>query len=314
MIKLIRIIEDNVENFKIIVAESNGLSQICKKYKIADNGKNGKILKEYIVKHNLNISHFGLTTYKQKYELIEKECPVCKNKFVTQKNHKREKITCSHKCGNNYFKRSHSEESKENIRNGLRRYYTSIGKVLITNECNIKKRKLAFNPENRIFCKFCKLEVIKPYKKLQQYCSPKCRMQCPEFRKKLSDSAKLRVSNGTHKGWLSRTIISYPEKFFMEVLKNNNILYKHNKKVGKYFIDFAIMDKMIALEIDGSQHKLEERKLNDIEKDKFLNETGWKVYRISWNGINNENGKLLMKEKIDEFLEFCSTINILIAQ
>ena len=41
---------------------------------------------------------------------------------------------------------------------------------------------------------------------------------------------KERIKNGLHKGWQSRNIISYPEKFFIEVLKNNGLEkeYKFN--------------------------------------------------------------------------------------
>lgn len=90
----------------------------------------------------------------------------------------------------------------------------------------------------------------------------------------------------------------------MGVLLNNNISYVHNKKEGKYFIDFAIEDKKIALEIDGKQHKYPDRVLNDKIKDQYLIDIGWKVYRIDWNSINTDLGKTLMKEKINKFLEF----------
>jgi len=35
------------------------------------------------------------------------------------------------------------------------------------------------------------------------------------------------------------------------------------------------------------------------------------VYRIPWNAINTERGKLKMKEKIDAFLEFYKNISSL---
>ena len=40
------------------------------------------------------------------------------------------------------------------------------------------------------------------------------------------------------------------------------------------------MNIKVAVEIDGSQHELEDRKLKDNEKDKVLNQNGWRVYRI----------------------------------
>lgn len=125
-----------------------------------------------------------------------------------------------------------------------------------------------------------------------------------ETRKKLSLSALERVKNGTHSGWKSRNKPSYPELFFMKVLGNNNINYEFEKPCGKYFIDFAIEDKMIALEIDGKQHLLPERIEKDKEKDKYLNENGWVVYRIPWKSINRKSGKEYIKNEINKFILF----------
>lgn len=115
-----------------------------------------------------------------------------------------------------------------------------------------------------------------------------------------------KVNNGTHSGWKSRKgkEPSYPEKFFMEVLDNNNIQYEHEFPCGKYFIDFAIKSANIALEIDGKQHEYVERKESDEKKDKYLIDNGWKVYRIQWKSINNLDGKIYIKEQIESFLKF----------
>lgn len=60
----------------------------------------------------------------------------------------------------------------------------------------------------------------------------------------------------------------------------------------------------IDLEIDGKQHLYEERQKHDFERDKFLSEQGYVVYRIPWNEINSEKGKETMKNKINDFLLF----------
>jgi very-short-patch-repair endonuclease len=88
------------------------------------------------------------------------------------------------------------------------------------------------------------------------------------------------------------------------VLNNNSIKFFANKPFLSYFLDFAIEDKMIDLEIDGKQHKYPERKVSDVERDNTLTKNGWRVYRIGWNSINTEEGKQIMKEKIDNFLKF----------
>ena len=66
-----------------------------------------------------------------------------------------------------------------------------------------------------------------------------------------------------------------------------------------YFLDFLIQagDTQIDLEIDGAQHKKGERLLSDQQRDEFLSDT-YTVYRIEWNEINTEAGKLKMQQKI----------------
>lgn len=136
-------------------------------------------------------------------------------------------------------------------------------------------------------------------------CSFDCHKQLVS--KKSSESMEKNISEGRHQGWKSRNIISYPEKFWADVLDNNHIVYEREKYVfNKYFLDFVIEKNgvKIDLEIDGKQHLYEERQKHDFERDKFLSEQGYVVYRIPWNEINSEKGKETMKNKINDFLLF----------
>jgi very-short-patch-repair endonuclease len=169
--------------------------------------------------------------------------------------------------------------------------------------------------ETKRICIICGNEfIIKRYSngKLSKTkcCSDSC---CLNLRIKNGQIiANNRIINGTHKGWSTRNIISYPEQFFIEVLKNNNIEFKHNYPVDKrklglnnacnYFLDFFIENKNIDLEIDGKQHR--SRQEHDDFRDKILIENGYVVYRIKWKNINTNNGKTYMKNEIDKFLEF----------
>ena len=123
-----------------------------------------------------------------------------------------------------------------------------------------------------------------------------------EYREKIRQSQLRLVANGTHKGWKSRNIKSYAEKFFEMVLHNNKIAYDRERYVGKYFLDFVIGD--IDLEIDGKQHQYEDRKQSDRVRDEYLRSQGFFVYRIKWNEINSDIGKEMMKDKIDLFIDF----------
>jgi len=86
--------------------------------------------------------------------------------------------------------------------------------------------------------------------------------------------------------------ISYPEKlFYNKVIELGwDIKYsiKREYSVFPYFIDFAFLNEKVAVEIDGSQHLLPERKLKDSEKDDLLISNGWNVIRISEYKIKTE--------------------------
>ena len=95
-----------------------------------------------------------------------------------------------------------------------------------------------------------------------------------EFMKNNPDKTAWRLSN-----------ISYPEKLFIEYVESNGLDKKYSiireYPVFPYFIDFAFVNQKVAIEIDGSQHLLPERKERDNKKDKLLNDLGWFVIRIS---------------------------------
>jgi very-short-patch-repair endonuclease/transposase-like protein len=78
--------------------------------------------------------------------------------------------------------------------------------------------------------------------------------------------------------------LSYPEKVFLnkifELQLDKKYLIIREKSVFPYFVDFAFENERIAVEIDGSQHLIYERKEIDTKKDLLLESLGWFVYRI----------------------------------
>lgn len=186
---------------------------------------------------------------------------------------------------------------------------------VMSNEVKEKIKKAFEKKSNSSVTKFCKTCGIKLGRKNKSgYCKI-CIRTSSEYHelrcltaKKISENRK---KNGTQKPWQSRKIQSYPEKFWQDVLDNNQIDYKGpnvpiKKSDGKsnYFLDFLIEKDgiKIDLEIDGKQHKYPDRIESDKLRDGYLSSLGFKIYRIDWNEINSESGKLKMKEKIDSFL------------
>jgi len=82
---------------------------------------------------------------------------------------------------------------------------------------------------------------------------------------------------------------SYPEKYFDEVF-NCEFEYEKYLQVGIYHIDFAVIDKMIAIEVDGEQHYLDRKIVeSDKRKNKYLIENGWDIIRIRWSDYQKMN-------------------------
>lgn len=288
-----------------IITESFSINDLCIKIYGYCNGNTIKKVSKIIKDNNIDISHFGKGKKRIKHERITKICPICNIEFKTNKGDRDEKTTCSHKCSVLYFQHGKNNPDFDEIK--YREKYEKVGTSL-----RGKKRERIY--EERRFCKKCNIDISdKPKKRI--FCSNKCRSLFPisdDTIKKLRSSAKERITNGTHKGWQSRSLESYPEKFFKKVLINNNIEFEFNKPIKKrdigidcdfnYFLDFLIKGTKIDLEIDGKQHKYR------VEHDKFRDESliknGYDVYRIKWKSINTENGKQYIQQEINKFIQY----------
>lgn len=76
---------------------------------------------------------------------------------------------------------------------------------------------------------------------------------------------------------------SYPERYWKEILDGAGLTYIEQHQVGLYSLDFAFPEIMVDLEIDGSQHKSDERIVDsDLRRTKYLEDLGWKTIRVFW--------------------------------
>jgi very-short-patch-repair endonuclease len=88
---------------------------------------------------------------------------------------------------------------------------------------------------------------------------------------------------------------SYPEKYFIEVFKNENIPLQQYLQISLYQLDFYNEEYKIDVEIDGEQHYVDNRIVeSDIRRTKYLESLGWKIIRIRWSKYQ----KLSHDEKI----------------
>ncbi len=244
-----------------------------------------KILEE----NSLDINLFKGKNKNRKYEIIIKKCPVCNREFQNFSGGGKEKTTCSIKCSNSYKPKRIKGSEKPR-----------------------KSSKIKLKKFNCVICRFDFEKFTS--RNLIKTCSNECRNK---LHRKIQNKL---IEDGFHKGWKSRNIESYPERFFKKVLTGMKINYIFNMPVSKkdlgiesssfYFLDFFINKNgvKIDLEIDGKQHKISERLSSDVERDRLLSSNSYLVYRIEWNPINNEKGKEMMKNKISEFVEWYNSI------
>lgn len=230
-------------------------------------------------------------------------CEKCKNEFeyVQTKQHS-ERRFCSQKCANSHIQTKKQNEAR---RKKAKNYFATISPELkskistLISEKNKKRLDRCHEVYNKN-CLFCN-EPFSTKNRKKRFCSLSC-------------AAKYNLNTGRNLGWSTRKFkSSYAESFFEKVLINNEIKFIREKKVGLYFIDFALKNK-IALEIDGKQHKKPDRKSHDDRRDEFLKQQGWFVYRIQWKSVNRKSGSEYIKKEIENFLNFFKNYNPDVAQ
>lgn len=224
------------------------------------------------------------------------KCKCCGNEFTPKYEGN---VFCSSSCAASFNNqnRVRSKESRKKTSESLYKHFYG-------DEWETHADKSVLNTT----CKVCGKEYHTRHGGVG-HCSRKCCIDDPEYREKLRVAQTKRIQNGEHKGWQTRNIESYPEKFWKTVLDNNGIEYlREDFSTKKYFLDFLIEKNgvKIDLEIDGKQHS--RRIEHDKKRDEFLTANGFVVYRVKWNSINNKNGSEKMKKKIEDFIEFYNKI------
>ena len=214
----------------------------------------------------------------EKWIAEQHTCEIC-GKIMTEKYGSGR--FCCRSCAN---KRSHTEETKQKISTTL----------------SLNKQKM--------YCKICGKELN--YRNISGYCSY-CFQHLPKSEEVKKKQSKIMKERGYPRWNIHREKLSFAENFFAKVLDRYNIQYIHDYSVKNtrnynYYLDFYIVKNgvQLDLEIDGKQHELPKRKIHDIKRDTFLTSINYVVYRIKWNELRSINGKKLMEQKINTFLNF----------
>ena len=84
------------------------------------------------------------------------------------------------------------------------------------------------------------------------------------------------------------------EQILWHYLRNRQLAglkFRRQEAFDKYILDFVCYENKLVIELDGSGHLEEKQKEHDIERDKFIEQNGYRVIRIFNNDIiNNING------------------------
>lgn len=161
---------------------------------------------------------------------------------------------------------------------------------------------LTAQPDVELVCVHClKSFVAKFTKRSQKYCSKHCSSTATGIRNKeqLSARAKRLHAEGRISSWSSRHKLkpSYPEQYFIDLFKNENIIAQREVKVGRWFIDFVVGN--LAIEIDGKQHNYPERAASDRVKDFAVANAGYEIVRVRWYNPRTKLGKELLYPQIE---------------
>ena len=97
---------------------------------------------------------------------------------------------------------------------------------------------------------------------------------------------------------------SYPEKYFREVFESHGLKgqFAQEYSIKRFSIDFAFPDIQVAVEIDGSQHRLPENIERDKRRDEELAELGWETIRVDWKRFKKSSPESKQKV-IDNLLK-----------
>lgn len=80
---------------------------------------------------------------------------------------------------------------------------------------------------------------------------------------------------------LRKNMTPWERHLWYDFLRTYSVKFYRQRSFGRYIVDFFCRKAMLALELDGSEHFSEDKKLFDVERTAYLEEFGLQVVRIS---------------------------------
>lgn len=88
-----------------------------------------------------------------------------------------------------------------------------------------------------------------------------------------------------------RNNVTKPELLLWSKLKNKQLCgyrFRRQFSVGRYVVDFYCPEFRLVIEVDGPQHKLQDAKKYDKQRNTFMKSLGLKVIRFSNEEVVNK--------------------------
>ena len=86
---------------------------------------------------------------------------------------------------------------------------------------------------------------------------------------------------------LRKNMTKEERHLWYDFLKGQPTIFKRQKVMGNYIVDFYCAKEKLVIELDGSQHYEEKGQEKDLKRDSYLNGLGITVLRYSNYDVNS---------------------------
>ena len=85
--------------------------------------------------------------------------------------------------------------------------------------------------------------------------------------------------------------------YYLRAKRFFGLKFRRQVPIGNYIADFVCKDKMLIIELDGSEHLEDKQLIHDIIRDDYLRSKGYKVIRFYNNDIEKNINLVLQSIK-----------------